>query len=78
MKDYDLAYEVAAQVMALIGEVDRLRDENEKLKEYKRKYAELLDSSLNHGREMVGNMLQVCMALGDKANPTSTTVEEPE
>lgn len=51
----DFAY----QIVALNNELQELREEVEYLREYKRKYHELLDESVQHNKEVCFSLLEL-------------------
>jgi len=72
--------EIAAELNDLLYERDRLADQVDELREYKKKYSDLLDSSISHGRAMMGGLLAVAMTPGvlpaiAKANESSASKE---
>lgn len=66
MKSYKvpMVVQIARDVLDMQDELDILRDEVEYLREYKRKYAELLDESIGHSQQMVFGMLELAMKPG--------------
>jgi len=50
----DFAYEI----IDMHREIMRLRNENKRLKEYETKYIALLDSSIKHNDDMIGNIIK--------------------
>lgn len=64
MKNFDLAFEVASQVIDMAHEIDRLRSENADLREYRRKYMELLNSDIEHNERMMVGLLDICLTPG--------------
>ncbi len=65
-RDYKvpLAVQMAADVLDMHHELERLREENEELRQYRKKYIELLDADIAHGRHMVGGLLGLAMKPG--------------
>jgi hypothetical protein len=58
----DLAY----QIIQLHQQVEYLKEENEGLREYRQKYSDLLNSSLDHSREMTANILIGILAKSER------------
>lgn len=56
----DFAY----QVIEMDRRIQQLEAENAELVHYKDKYRDLLDSSVQHGAAMMGNILDICMTPG--------------
>ena len=59
-----MAVQMAEEVITMHHELERLREENEELRQYRKKYVELLDSDIAHGRHMMGSMLELAMKPG--------------
>jgi ferric-dicitrate binding protein FerR (iron transport regulator) len=59
-----LAVQMAADVLNMHHELKRLREENEELRQYRKKYIELLDADIAHGRHMVGGLLELAIKPG--------------
>lgn len=57
MNDYSQGLETAYTIIDMHREIICLREQVEELEEYKRKYFNLLDSSIKHNEEMMGNMV---------------------
>lgn len=49
----------------VLDEYFAMKQELEELREYKRKYDELLNSSLGHSQHMAMQMVKLCMVAGD-------------
>ncbi len=67
----DVEYPVipfARDILAMRAEIIALRNEVEDLREYKEKYFDLLDSSINHGREMSSQVLTLLLNKGEFPN----------
>jgi hypothetical protein len=56
----DFAY----QVIEMNEKIRELEFENERLRQYERDYHKLLNSSLSHNQEMIGNTLRLFMTPG--------------
>lgn len=64
-KDYEpLAVQVARETIRMHYENEALRAEVEELREYRDKYIELLNGNIEHGRIMMGNVLQLALTPG--------------
>lgn len=48
-----LAVQIARETLEMYHELVRLRDENEKLREYRKLYIELLNADIEHSRHML-------------------------
>jgi len=76
--DEPMAVQIAYETVAIHKELVRLRGEVEELIEYKQKYFDLLDESINHSGSMIGGMLKLAMVPGvleacSKANDAETS-----
>lgn len=60
MKNSTVA-QFAREILSMEEELYELRIENEELREYKRKYSELLDESIAHSKHMTVGMLSLAM-----------------
>lgn len=65
MEKYPLLEDIRKELTQILNENDYLRQENERLKQYERKYNELLQSNINHNNEMIGIMLTSCLKSSD-------------
>ena len=63
-RDYSMAVQMASDVLDMHYELQRLREENEELRQYRKKYIELLDADIAHGRHMMGGWLELAMKPG--------------
>lgn len=75
--------EAAFEIVDMYHELQALRAEVEELREYERKYRELLDSSISHGNHMMRSMLELTLKPGvmdaiAQANGSTTVMEDPE
>ena len=61
-----LAVRVAEDVLAMNSELKALRCEVEKLREYRDKYNDLLDQTLDHNQHMAGSLLTLLIQKADK------------
>lgn len=68
----DFAY----QIIDLHEENLRLRSENEHLREYKQKYFDELDTSINHSKAMMGNLLTAMIDPNSRLNKMQTALAE--
>ena len=59
-----LAVQMADEVLDMHHELVRLRAEVEELREYRKKYAELLNADIAHGRRMMCGLLELAMTPG--------------
>jgi hypothetical protein len=64
MRSYDYAVQVAEETLAMHDELMRLRDENEELREYRRKYLDLLNDNTRHSEHMMASMLKLALTPG--------------
>jgi hypothetical protein len=55
---------MAADVLDMHHELERLREENEELHQYRKKYIDLLDANRAHGKRMMGSLLELAMKPG--------------
>lgn len=60
---YTHARAAARETLDMYDELQRLRVEVEELREYQRKYIELLDSSIEHNKSMVVGLLGVAVRM---------------
>ena len=60
----DLAVRVANGVLDLHDQVTRLTEEVKELRHYRQAYSELLNSSIEHSRHMMGGLLQLALKPG--------------
>lgn len=58
----DMAYEI----VDMHRMIQKLSSEIEDLREYKQKYFDLLNGSIEHGEKMIGGILMLAMKMGDK------------
>jgi len=58
----NLALRIAKDIMAMNDELEELRYENERLREYEKKYHDLLSADIQHGEQMMGNWLNFCLS----------------
>lgn len=59
-----LAVKVARETLEMHHELVRLRDENKKLREYYKRYLELLNADVEHGQHMMGGLLKLALTPG--------------
>lgn len=65
-RDYKvpMAVQMAADVLDMHHELERLREENEDLRQYRTKFIALLDADLARGKHMIGSLLELAMKPG--------------
>jgi hypothetical protein len=65
-RDYNvpMAVQMAVDVLDMQHELERLREENEELRQYRKKYIELLDADIAHGQHMMGGLLELALKPG--------------
>jgi uncharacterized membrane protein len=65
-RDYSvpMAVQMAEEVMNMHHELQRLREENAELREYRDKYMQELDNSIAHSHHMMGGLLQLALKPG--------------
>lgn len=68
---------LAYQIIAMDRELQALRVECERLREYKQKYSELLASSLTHSEAMIDNIVDILLN-PDKYRLGAGTVENTD
>lgn len=56
-----LLLDLAREVRDMDSELWALRREVEELREYRDKYLDLLNSSIEHNERMLGNVLEACL-----------------
>lgn len=61
---YPMLREAHAELGDLLFERDHLAREVEELREYRQKYVDELNRGINHGRHMIGSMLELAMKPG--------------
>lgn len=54
----------ANQILDMHFELQRLRDENEDLRKYRKDYMDLLNRDIKHGEEMMGGLLKLALTPG--------------
>lgn len=59
-----LAVRLAREVLDMHHELQELRAEVAELREYRQKYIEELDRSINHSNQMIGGLLSLAMKPG--------------
>jgi len=52
---------LAREIIEMQEEIDHLRYENERLREYEQKYQDLLHGSIDHNKKMIGGLFEVAM-----------------
>lgn len=60
------AVDMAYEIVDMHRLIQKLSDEVEDLREYKQKYFDLLNGSIEHGEKMIGGLLTLAMKIGDK------------
>ena len=67
MEHYDIepvnVVDFAYQIIKLDKENANLKDENEYLKDYEKKYFKLLDDNIKHNSAMMGNLLSAALTM---------------
>ena len=59
-----LAVQMASDVLDMHDELQRLREENNELLEYRKKYIDLLDADIARDRHMMGDLLNLALRPG--------------
>ena len=70
---YPYLENIQTELTQILNENDYLRAENERLKDYERKYNQLLRDNINHNNEMIATMITSCL---DVPKFVSNTSEE--
>ena len=65
MLDCDTTLSFAYHIIALHKENKRLRAENAELREYKEKYNNMLDDSINYQKQMQGQVMELLLNKGE-------------
>lgn len=60
-QEYSFAEEFMRDTRNMLHEIYELREEVEELREYKKRYTALLDSSISHGQKMLGQVVTLAM-----------------
>lgn len=60
---YANARAAANEVLDMFNEVQYLRRENEELKDYRQKYIDLLNGSIEHNEKIIGGLLGVAIRM---------------
>ena len=60
---YANARAAANEVLDMFNEVQHLRRENEELKDYRQKYVDLLNGTIEHNKQMVAGLLGVAVRM---------------
>ena len=63
-KDIPSVVFMAQEILDMQYELERLRDENAELRDYRRKYTQLLQESIDHSGHMMCGMLELAMKPG--------------
>lgn len=63
---YPLLENIRKELTRILNENDYLRQENERLKQYERKYNELIQGNIEHNNKLIGMMLTSCLKSEDK------------
>lgn len=58
------AVELAEDIMAMADEIVALRAEVHELREYRRKYDESVQQSIDHNQQMIGGLFAIAMTPG--------------
>jgi hypothetical protein len=61
---YPSVVDFARQIIIMQETLDQQKEELKELRDYRKKYMDLLDQSISHGREMMGGILQLAMTEG--------------
>lgn len=61
---YAKARAAANEVLNMLDEIQYLRRENEELKDYRQRYIDLLDGTIEHNEKMIGGLLSLADRMG--------------